>query len=137
METINEMYWCTKCQKVCSGIDCECDNKLKVNDVAVTTLDGNDHVTIALATDSGAYIIDDEGVHQYQLEDQLKNPSDEILYKDHPEIPTQADIIAENQRIKESGKPYTEFFGSHGSRVVAAEDSGFEDIDFIRSFKII
>ena len=56
MVDINEKHWCTKCQKVCSGIDCECTKELNVIDVP-------------------------------------EEPSDDVLYKDHPEIPTEADRL--------------------------------------------
>ena len=85
MADINELHWCTKCQKVCSGIDCHCTDELNITEVP-------------------------------------EEPSDEVLYKDHPEIPTLADVAAENNRIKESGKPYTEVFGAHGSKVVINEE---------------
>lgn len=73
MEYKDQEFFCTKCQKVCTGIDCECTNAVDPEDIHVLP--------------DGRKVVYEE----------------EIILKGHPEIPTEEEIAEANQIVDYKG----------------------------------
>lgn len=99
----NEKFFCTKCQKVCSGIDCECDETSKhptfVEDSEYAGVISDEALEEAVKwltkeiNQNTINVIERRaGVDDNYYVNGGEEPSDEILYKEHPEIPTDDDM---------------------------------------------